>query len=232
MERYTLLVDSHHGVYIPREFVQGHNMEQWNVEPHYAFILSAGIDFPSKVEEMLKDKENNMHVYADHSTLIEEFGKDYLDNWSEIYWETWDSVFNTAYYECEDGHFGLYLGECGDVFAERIMEESELAEYLAEQNELDVEVFKAFIYDSAYSLGNEWEEGVAIKDFKESYYGTYASEVEFARENTCEQHHVPAHLIQHINWSDVFYLELNTKFYFIELPAGNVAIFSNNQRGN
>lgn len=78
MEGINFLLDGSRGIYIPQNFAENFDTEEWHVSQEDANILLAG---------------------PDH----------------DLYWETWDDVLSTAFYE-QNGHtFTLY--QDGDLFA-------------------------------------------------------------------------------------------------------------------
>lgn len=163
MERFVLLVDNRHGIYVPEVFVCSHVMEQWNIKAQDALVLKSSIDW----KRLIKTEEAYSSLFERHNYFIEVFGKNYLEYWEEIYWDTWEHVLGTAVYTNENGEYRLYLGESGDLFAEKIMDDMELAEWIAQENGLDVAAFQIFCQDSDFFLSDDWDAARAVDAFRE-----------------------------------------------------------------
>jgi len=87
-EKFILLIDGHHGVYIPQIFASNFPTTDWGVTEEQADILLRGPD-------------------------LEENAEEYWDAWDRV---LNNAEWHSGNGEGESEKFVLYPGECGDLF--------------------------------------------------------------------------------------------------------------------
>lgn len=220
MERYTLLIDGYHGVHIPQIFAQSHDMDAWHVNPLDALILTCGVDW-------ITIEEDERHDSA-HTMLREKLGPDYLDDWPVTFDGTWIDVLDTAYTVDGGIEHTLYLGESGDLFAERGMTHEEIAVEIAEENNFDADAFSAFCENIHTDLTDEYQADQAVKGFEDAFIGIYDDAAEWAEEYGTETYEIPKGILNYIEWERFADdAQSDGSVYELDLPNGKVAMFYN-----
>jgi len=145
------------------------------------------------------------------------------EEWS--YAEAWDNVLLNAV--CMDTQGRTWrLEQDGHLWAIPDLSNEELAEEIADDNNIDVDAFTAFCENENFTLTDAHEAYQAVRKFKECYYGTYSSVEEYARQYLQECYSIPATLENYVNYEHFFEDQLVDSYYALEV-GNKVAIFQN-----
>jgi hypothetical protein len=151
--KFTLLVDSHHGQYMPQIFAGMINPEDWNIRPEDLAILKSG-----------PDNDDNVTAWGPITDILEN------QTWDHLYDETWDYVSgNTTYFPYEDSF--LCFGEgAGDLFlVSHSFIESEL-QAIMEKGGYIGKIAEEYIVDCVNEFCSEEE---TIEFFRSSFESPY-----------------------------------------------------------